>query len=139
VTTFKRLTTYRNGQFGLWLSAPRKNVDTAADKDLLISPTSPNLSFVVNGVATLGRNAVVTVAFDRIAGFPAVLHQFSRRDGNTDKAYLPQWQSGELDVINKAGLPPRYTLTAAADRLTLRQLVQATYQVRFLVTTTPLE
>lgn len=116
------------------MAAPGKNPNTADQKDLLISSDAANLAYILNGIVTLNPNDVTTVLFDeQLSAEPVPLHSFS--DGEI--GYLPQWQVGKLDVINRAGSPPRYTIKAQTDRLVITQKVRASYQVRFIVTSVP--
>lgn len=125
----------RSGEFAVWLSAPGKDVLTASEDELLVSPDSQNLSFVANGVANLASLKTTQVLYDLdedLSDAPVVISQFSYKN----RGFVPQIQFREASLPNVIELPPRYVLTPSTDRMTIRSLIKRNIQVRYLIPAT---
>lgn len=127
----------RGASFGLFVSKANKNVLTAGDDDLLISPLSgrTNLTFLSKGTINLRAGAQLIVLYYQGTVFPStplILTQ-THRQGVT---YLPPLNT-RMPRELRTGRPPRFRINAQPDRMTIFNLKSETYVVQYLLVAQP--
>ena len=125
----------RGNAFGLFISKPGKNVLTADDDDLLISPlaTRTNFSFLERGLVQLTRGSVPrTVLFDTVPNAPIPLTQVHRQG----VSYVPALQ-GDMPKDLRTGFPSRYRVTTGRNFVQFVNLKDRIYQVKYLLLAQP--
>lgn len=139
------------GEFACWLSRPAVNVFSAGDENLLISPSLSNLQFVANGVINLGALATLVVDYGLdLEAAPLVYPNIALAFGldGKDLAMVPDYQSvpesrAYVSFRTAAGpssaslLPARYDITAGTQTMSVRNLKNIPYPMRYMVLAIP--
>lgn len=125
----------RGNETGVWMSRRGVDVRTAGKNDLLISPTDPNLSFLLNGIVTLAPSKTTTVLFGAVLHKPPlVLPQMSYKG----ESFIPSVQHAiESSALREQHVPPRFDVTSFVSSFRMRNRKAITFQVRFLVLKIP--
>jgi hypothetical protein len=121
----------RNSDIGLWVSKPGKNVLTASDDECLVSPTNPNLAFLIKGQVSLPANdgANSTVLYgSTLSDEPIVWAQVIRNSETLIPAL--QYDTG----LNEAGgAPPRWSVTPGLSSFKVTNLQAVAYTFQYIV------
>lgn len=120
----------RGTDWGLWVSKPGKDVLTAPDDDMLLSPTNPNLAFLVKGQVNLTSNQQsVTVLFGTTLRRAPIVWPQIVKAGQT---LIPPLQY-DTQLKSAAGIGPRWELTPTTDRFKVTNLKAVSYTLQYLV------
>jgi hypothetical protein len=125
----------RATKMGLWVSKPGKNVLTASDDDMLVSPTNPNLAFLLKGQVNLTKaNQQVAVLFGTTLRRAPIVWAQVIKNGLTLIPAL-QYDSG---LKAAAGAGPRFEITPTTTGLTAKNLKGVAYTLQYMVLHYPL-
>lgn len=120
----------RGSDIGLWVSKPGRNVLTASDDDMLLSPTNPNLAFLIKGQVNLAAaNQQLTVLLGTtLRRAPIVWAQVVK----DDQTLIPglQYDSG-LKAAGGAG--PRFEITPSVSSFMAKNLKTVAYTLQYIV------
>lgn len=120
----------RGNAWGLWVSKPGKDVETASDDDMLMSPTNPNLAFLLKGQVSLQQAAQsVTVLFGTTLRRAPIVWPQIAKGGQT---LIPPLQY-DSQLKAAAGAGPRWELTPTTDRFTVKNLKNVSYTLQYLI------
>lgn len=95
----------RGGAYGLWLSKPGVDVETASRDDMLFSTTDdrPVLNYLARGIVNLAPRESTTVFYGMtLSTIPIVF--LSQRDAASDYAYDCHVQDESLRIVPYPGL-----------------------------------
>lgn len=120
----------KGAQVGLWVSKPGFNVQTAADDDMLLSPTAPNVAFLFKGrVSVTAANQERTVLFGTTLSEAPIIWGQVWKD---DTTFIPSMQA-YLSINAGGGSPKRYEIFPARTQFRFVNLKSVAYSFQYMV------